>query len=552
MLQDQRICKNCNKSFTISPDERTMFEKLEAPEAKICFKCRTQQHLAFWVFGKFRKGKSDLSGDSLITVLPDKPGYPVYTAKEWFSDAWDGMDHGQAYDPARPFFDQLTEVWAKVPRPHQVGRNNTDSDWCDDAWESKNSYLSRSLLECEDLMYSYRNVRIKNTSDASYNYDCERCYDITYCFNCFNTKYSFNCQNTVNGIFLIDCRNVQDSFMCWNLRNKRYCILNEQYTKEEYQAKIAAINFGSRKAIAELQKQFDNLVRDHVVHRENLNFKTFDSVGNYMSNCNRCINTFYWEESQDCFNCFRGLGNKSDIDLTGCLGAELCCNTANSIDGLYQIRTSSWLSNCRYSEYLDQCIDCEYCFGCVGLKKKKYCILNKQYSEEEYGKLRGEIVAKMKGSGIYGDFLPDSMRPSGYNVTNAQVYFPLTKEEAIAKGLPWEDVADTHLDGISPDELPDDIKDVQDTVTTQALICPQTHYRFNIAPRELAFYRMMQIPLPRLHSDARNLNRFQKLAIIDAYPYQCTYCDKSIQAYYPPEWGYQKIACEECYQREIS
>lgn len=552
MTPETRQCQNCQTSFTVTPDELGMYEKLEMPVPKICAHCRWQIHLGFWVFGKFRKGTSDLSGDSLITVLPEKTQYPVYSSKEWFSDAWDAMSFGQPFDPARSFFDQLHEVQVKVPRPHQVGRNNTNSDWCDDAWECKNCYLSRSMLKCEELMYSYRDVRVKNSSDMTYCYDSEKCYDLTYCWGCFNTRHAWNCQNIVNGSFLYDCRNVQDSFMCWNLRNKQYCIRNEQLTKEEYRTAMEKINLGSRKIVAGLRDEFEKNIQTHATHREHLNYKTIESTGNYLNNCRRCFNAFHWEESENCWNVLRGLKNRNVIDSGGSLGSELCGNIQNAMEGNYAVKTSSWVVQSRYSEYLDQCVDCEYCFGCVGLKKKKYCILNKQYSEEEYKSLREKIIEAMKREDSYGDFLSWSMTCGGYNMSSAQIYFPLTNEEAIAKGLPWDQVADVAADGISPSELPDDIADVKDEITTQALICPETHYRFNIAPRELEFYRMMKIPLPLLHSDARNLNRFKKLTVIDAYPYSCAYCSKEIQAYYPPAWGYQKIACEECYQREIS
>ena len=178
--------------------------------------------------------------------------------------------------------------------------------------------------------------------------------------------------------------------------------------------------------------------------------------------------------------------------------------------------------------------------------------MNKQYDEATYNELKASIIEKMKNEGTYGDFLPMYMVPGGYNVSSAQVYFSLTREEAHAKGFLWEEVADVHAEGISPDDLPDDIRDVKDEITNQALICQQTKYRFNIAPRELEFYRQMRIPLPRTHSDHRNLARFAKLAVLDAYPYHCVYCGKETMAYYPPEWGYQKVACESCYQREIS
>ncbi|MBI4231794.1 hypothetical protein HY605_01065 [Candidatus Peregrinibacteria bacterium] len=44
--------------------------------------------------------------------------------------------------------------------------------------------------------------------------------------------------------------------------------------------------------------------------------------------------------------------------------------------------------------------------GCVGLRQKQYCILNKQYSKEEYEKLVPKIIESMKTSikGGWGEF----------------------------------------------------------------------------------------------------------------------------------------------------
>lgn len=44
--------------------------------------------------------------------------------------------------------------------------------------------------------------------------------------------------------------------------------------------------------------------------------------------------------------------------------------------------------------YCHNCYNCYNCYMCVGLENKKYCILNEQYTKEEYEKkmkeLRGE------------------------------------------------------------------------------------------------------------------------------------------------------------------
>jgi len=34
----------------------------------------------------------------------------------------------------------------------------------------------------------------------------------------------------------------KNCFMCWNLRNQKYCILNQPYSKEDYLKKIEEYN----------------------------------------------------------------------------------------------------------------------------------------------------------------------------------------------------------------------------------------------------------------------------------------------------------------------
>ena len=101
-------------------------------------------------------------------------------------------------------------------------------------------------------------------------------------------------------------------------------------------------------------------------------------------------------------------------------------------------------------------------------------------------------------------------------------------------------------------ELPQDIKDVPDNIISQALICGESGWRFNISQNELIFYKENNIPLPRYHFDVRIKNSLKYLTILQSYPYKCSYCKKDIEAYYLPEWNYQKIACEECYKQNIN
>ena len=548
---ENRICEHCNQNFTITEGELSAYQRVGIELPTLCFFCRVKLHLSFWPFGKFRRGQSDLSGENLITVLPEKSRYPIYTLSEWYSDKWDAMDFGVDYDPRASFFAQLKNLQEKVPRPHQSGVNNTKCDWCDDVWNSKNCYLSRSMEQCEDLLYSYRNIRVRKSIDMAICFNCEKSFDSIECHNSYKLFYSKHSRDCIDSYFLYDCRNCQDCFMSWNLRNKTYCIENVQYSKEEYEEKIKTFNLGSYNSIQSFKKRFEEITQKEVVHRENSNYKVTNSEGDYLLDCKNCHNCYTTNNNEDCYNGVRGLNDKSCIDSSGCWYSELLGNCSCCLNA-YSEKYCAWSSS-RYSEYLDLCIEFVYCCGCVGLRKNKYCILNKRYNNEEYFKLEEKIISDMKTRGEYGKFLPYGMSTGYFNFSTSFLYFPETKKEDILRlGGYWEDVKENHIDGMNTGDLPDDIKDVPDTITAQALICPETGWRFNIAQNELSFHRENNIPLPRYHFDVRTRRQLKTMTVLESSPYECFYCRKSIEAYYKPEWGYQKIACEECYKQNIA
>lgn len=547
-----KTCTYCSALFEITDGEKGMYKKIGLNIPDICVRCRWKQYMAFWPFGKFRTGKSDLSGESFITVLPEHSRYPIYTSKEWWGDTWDPMLYGMEYDSNRSFFDQLKELQEKVPRPHQQGAQNIDCDWSDDAWESKNCYLTRSTKRAENILYGYRVIDAKDSIDVSHVFTLDQCYECAYCFNSYNLLFSKNCRDCIESAFLFDCRNLSNCFMCWNLRGKSYCIENVQYTKEEYEEKMKSINLGSHNELEIYKKRYAEILKKQVVHKEHFNIKTYDSVGTYMTGCNNCTNVFYLEESENCMNCLRGIKERDVIDQVGCWEIELsgnnsCCTAA------YQLKHSIWCDNARFSEYCDQCLEIEYCFGSVGLRKKKYCILNKQYTKEEYETLKEKIIAGMKARGEYGLFPPYSLGLCPYNVSTSAIYFPEADEVYVKeRGGYWEEAESKKIEGLSTAELPDNISDVDAVITKQALICPVTGWRYNIAEAELSFLKHKNIALPRVHFDIRTKERMLSLSQSKGESYTCTYCSKNITAYYPRNWGYEKIACEECYLREIA
>ncbi len=544
-------CQNCKQNFTIEAEDFNFYRKFDIPAPNQCPPCRLAYLFSFWNYGKFRKATSALSGKSIITTISEEAKFPIYDRNEWVSDAWDPLAYGRDFDFSRSFFEQFKELEASVPHPHQAGVNNTDCQWSDDVWHSKNCYLCRSLLECENLMYSYRVVHCKNCIDITYCYDMEFSYDCLYCFKCYQLKYAFDCRNCVDSAFLFDCRNVQNCFMSWNLRNKQYCILNEQYTKEEYFKKIGEYNLRSFAVVEKLREEFEKIIREKAVHRANFNTQVVNSSGNFLTECKNCFDCMFIEKSQNSRHVWRAIDCEDSIDSVG----GMIKNSALSVMSvtLYGTLATSHCSACRYSSYLDYCEDCEYCFGCVGLRKKKYCIFNKQYSEKEYNELMLRITQYMKQTGEWGKFFPLEQAHGAYNLSLAQTLFPRTREQVEEFGGRWYEAKEGDGEGMSAQDLPDDIGDVKEDFTKQAIISSGAKLKYNIAPSELAFYKEHGIPLPRRHFDERTMDRFTVLAdAIVPTKSMCYYCKKEIEHYYSPRLRYERIACVDCYQTHIS
>lgn len=550
MTSETRQCKRCGNSFSFDKEEVSAYEYFDLPLSGECYICRWKHLLSFWIFGKLRKTTSALSGNSIITTFSEKVNFPIYSREEWNSDAWDALSYGQNYDPSRPFLEQVAELQAKVPHPHQTGSNNVRCEWSDDVWECKDCYLCKSLYRCENAGYAYRVLNSKNSYDLTYCFTLEQSYDCTHCFNSYNIKYAFDARNCIDSSFLYDCRNVKNCFMSWNLRNKEYHILNKPYSKEEYFKKVEEFRTNSHKGVQALKKEFMELIKNEAIHRNNFNTNAVDCVGNFIIDSRNCKVCYFIGQSENSRYCFRSIENKECVDAVGGGWTEKTVWGANDT-WMYATALTTHCAHCRYSMYLEFCEHCEYCFGCVGLRNKKYCILNKQYSKEDYEVLVSKIKEDMKKRGEWGKFFPTSMVYCGYNLSTAQLFLPETKEDVLRAGMLWEDEEVVTHEGISGDQIPDSTDEVADSITAQAIICEKTSRRFNIAPQELAFYREHKIPLPRYHFDYRTTERLIPLSVLTPFSGKCSFCNKSINHYFPPERGYKKIACEQCYQAEV-
>jgi hypothetical protein len=221
-------------------------------------------------------------------------------------------------------------------------------------------------------------------------------------------------------------------------------------------------------------------------------------------------------------------------------------------------------------------------FGCVGIMKKRYCILNKQYSKEEYESLVPQIIEHMKRMPytdhkgreyVYGEFFPAELSPVPYNESPAQDYFPLTQKEAVSQGLIWATgVQDAPHVTVKNEDIPDTSADIR--ITTEVIECGNAGNNrerctgaFRIIPQEFEFYRRNNIPLPRYCPNCRNYDRLAKRNPMNLWHRRCMcgladsayrnrnhdhsgQCERQFETTYPPADA-RTIYCLECYQAEV-
>ena len=289
--------------------------------------------------------------------------------------------------------------------------------------------------------------------------------------------------------------------------------------------------------------------------------KSVNSSGNFIKGSKNCVSCWNAEKSEDSKYLFLVLELKDSYDTTSVWHGE----------GLYEL-IAGWerLSNVRFSygavkgtrniEYCDMLSNVHDSFGCVNLSNKSFCILNRQYTKEEYQELLPRIKAHMnempykdlRGREFrYGEFFPPALSPFGYNETIAFEYFPLDRDQALAQGFKWNDYASSHDIAPSDYEIPDDIKNVDDNITEKILRSTKNGKVFRIIPMELAFCRRFGIPIPREAPFERHRRRVAFLSdhfrILDR---ECGKCRIKVQSVYSKE-EFPTVYCEACYNAEV-
>ncbi|MBI3619189.1 hypothetical protein HY213_04130 [Candidatus Peregrinibacteria bacterium] len=427
---------------------------------------------------------------------------------------------------------------------------NENCEFVNQCGYSKNCYLSFNCDYSEDCFYCTNVIRSKNCLDLLNAEQCELCCESMDIHTCYNVARSRNCKNSSD---LRHCQNLQacrHCFGCINLRNREYCFLNEQCSREEYERHIEPYCRGEWSKEREMEQMFaEHALRFPRKHLEMLQCER--SLGDNLTNCKNTYQCFDSFKNEDIAYCTITSNCKDSQDGdTGGYDCELCYEMISS--GMNNQRClfgSNYWGGCDGALYCEVVKDCRDCFGCICLRNARYCILNKQCTKEEYDAIAPKMIDHMRRTGEWGEFHPIESSPFAYNESVAMDYVPLTKEEVLKHAWMWRDRSDEKLKVermIPCHALPDSIADIPDDIFNWAIQCEATKRPFRIIKQELDFYRSQNLTIPHLHPDERHRLRMLMRNPRKLWKRVCAKCAKEIQTSYSPDRP-EIVYCEECY-----
>ncbi len=554
-------CKHCNLRFEITNKDLEFYDKVspkfnwkkyQIPIPTLCPDCRQQRRLSFRNERKLYRRDCDANWKSIISIYSPDKNVTVYNQEDWWSDSWDAIDYWKNFDFNKNFFEQFEELTKKVPKISNLVKDSRNCDYNVIMWNSKDCYSCSTTFQSENCLYTYWTIESKDCVDCSDTVKSESSYNCINCYNVYKLSFSQDCKDSRNSSFLYDCVWCESCFMCSWLRNKKYYIKNQQFDKKDYEKKLQEIK--SNNSIEDLFNLYQEIKSKQIKCFYNWN-KSYDSFWDYLTNVNNCRYCFNLVDAEN-----TNYAYDSAIQIKDCLDISMIWNNVNLMyeahASWYDWYKSIFVNLCWTNTkliYCDYCMYCSDCFWCTWLKNKQYCILNKQYTKEEYNKLVPEIIEHMQKTWEWWEFFPSSISPFGYNETVAGEHFPLTKEEAKNKWFNWSDYEPSkpNVEKIIPAEkLPENIKEIPDDILNWAIKCEITQKPFRIIKQELEFYRKHDLPIPRKHPDQRHLERIQLRNPRKLFDRKCDKCWIEMKTTYAPDRE-EIVYCEKCYNEVV-
>ena len=257
--------------------------------------------------------------------------------------------------------------------------NNENCEYSNQINSCKNCYLILAFDD-EDCDYGHIVWNCRDSVDNLYLFKSESCYE---CIDCLGSRNFLlaGMRSCVDSIGLFDCRNCLNCIGCVGQINKSYFIFNKQASKEEYRKFLLKYPLHEKSSVDFILKERDAL-RRALPQRSFFGSHNNDVSGDHIYNSHNIHHSFDIKSGENSKFCFtiREAIDSYDASFTGELSE--CCQVLTMIRS-NKVIGSQMITDSHDVYYSDSCYNCNEIFGCYGLRKKSYCILNKQYSKEE-------------------------------------------------------------------------------------------------------------------------------------------------------------------------
>ena len=565
MQEQTKQCQNCKNKFTIKPDDFSFYEKIKVPPPTFCPECRAQRRFIWRNERTLYKRLCSLCKKEFIFIYDKDIPFPVFCRECYLSDKWDPKSFGFEYDKSVPFFTQIKKLLDTVPRMGIWNVGCKNSEYTNQSYYNKNAYLSFALRDCEDVAYLAYAKDDRQVLDSLYIFSSEQCYEAINVEKSYNSSHIQECEGMIDSQYAFSCRNCQNVFGAINLRSASNNFFEEQLTKEEYLSKVNKLKLDKRSVREKIKQKFKEIKSKSIV-RTTQQIKCTNCVGDHLLNAKDCYMVFDGSNLENVRYSSWVFNSKDIHDTFGMGGSEL----------IYEAISPEDVRNCRFIFLTDTSHDCEYTvfcqsssnlFGCVGVRNGEYMILNRIYAKEEYKNIIEQIKKDMFAlpyvdkKGIeyrYGEFFPVELCFVAYNESILKEYYPRTEDEARNLGFKWkEDIHRAYTPTLLPENIPDSINDVSDTITDEIIGCShngkckhQCTTAFRVIKDELVFYRKHKIPVPILCPNCRHSERIESRNPRKLWDRNCQKCKISIKTSYAPDRP-EIVYCEKCYQQEV-
>lgn len=537
------ICKQCQRTYEPTlvpavPESPPLFD----PPA-YCDECSSQRRLSWLNQYCLHNRACDQCGTDIISMYRPESDYRVYCAGCWQNR--NNLSLG--YQAAKPFWDQFAELLHKQPLPALINDNNQLSINCaytNNLTASKNCYFVFDGDKNEDCYYSYSLGESKNSSDCSYCLDAELSYELINCHGCYHSAYLIDSRLATECYFCYDLSNCTNCLFSSGLRNKQYYIFNKAYSKEDYEAYFKEhMQTNSYTQWQLLIKQYLEWLQS-VVRKESTNRKNENCIGNDILYCKNSTG-FFIHQCEDCNNVLNATTNKNINNGIHISFSELSSECLQ-VEHSYTSFGSAFCTNAVNNFYSLYCQNCKNVFGCIGLQNQEYCILNQQYSQEEYEQKLIAIISELKNNQTFGQFFPPALSPFSYQETIAHDLFPLLPTSIRDYGYNTQEDSSI-LTTNQAVAITDLIDNVPTSITTTPLTCESCNKRYRITDHELDFYRRIKVPIPHHCFRCRHQARRARRPNFRMRQRNCSKCEKPIVTHYTDNEAAQ-VYCHSCYE----